>query len=109
MILCIFLKVVDILLQVCWQINANVIGMESVFYGFETLKYNIMIYDYYYSAAHEAHIKAMYEVTGERYRDTYINGMKYTEMTATGEKPVTGHFGDIKKIHTGTDKGIIVR
>lgn len=68
-----------------------------------------MIYDYYYSAAHEAHMKAMYEVTGERYSDTYIKGMKYTEMITAGEKPVTSHFGDIKKIHTGTDEGVIVR
>lgn len=60
-----------------------------------------MLYDYYYSEAHEAHMKAMHEVIGEVYADSHINGIKYTEMIEQGKRPHTAHFGDIKKVFTG--------
>jgi hypothetical protein len=60
-----------------------------------------MIYDYYYSAQHEAHMKATYMMMGEKYPETFIDGKKYTEMTKQGETPMTAHFPDIKKVHTG--------
>lgn len=68
-----------------------------------------MIYDYYYSEQHEAHMKVTYEMIGEKYFDTFIDGKKYTEMIRQGEKPMSEHFKDIKKVYTGTEETIIVR
>jgi len=68
-----------------------------------------MIYDYYYSEQHESHMKATYVMMGEKYFDTLINGMKYTEMIEQGKEPMTAHFPDIKKIYTGSDETIVVR
>jgi hypothetical protein len=65
-----------------------------------------MVYDYYYSKQYEDHMKA---ILGEEYCDTFIEGKKYTEMTKQGEKPMTAHFPDIKKIHTGSNKNLVVR
>ena len=67
-----------------------------------------MIYDFYYSEQHEAHMKATYEMMGEKYFDTFIDGKKYTEMIKQGETPMTAHFPDIRKIHTGNDETVVV-
>ena len=58
------------------------------------------MYDFYYSARHEAHMKKMNEMRGEKYHYTFINGTTYTEMIIEGREPVTKHFGDLTKICT---------
>ena len=62
------------------------------------------IYDFYYSEEHEKHIISLANSSFgyEPYYACFINGIKYTEMITKGEKPVTYHFKDLKKVHTGT-------
>lgn len=68
-----------------------------------------MIYDFYYSEQHEAHMKATCENMGKEYFHTFIDGKKYAEMIIQGKTPRTSHFSDIKKIHTGSDEKVVVR
>ena len=54
-----------------------------------------MIYDYYFSAKFKEFMKRNYT-----HKESFINGIEYTEMVEQGMLPITEHYGDLVKVHT---------
>jgi hypothetical protein len=67
---------------------------------------NEEIYDFYFSRKHWNHLKQMAKMTAEdKPVRKFIGGIEYTEYISKGKTPHTAHFGDLKKVHAGKDKG----
>ena len=67
-----------------------------------------MTYDYYYSKKCEDDMKASRAIMNKKYFNTFINGIKYTEMIEQGKEPMTAHYPDIKKIYTGKHENVVI-
>ena len=63
-----------------------------------------MIYDYYFSAKFKEFMKRNYT-----HKESFINGIEYTEMVEQGMLPITEHYGDLVKVHTGEYSRDLVR
>lgn len=63
-------------------------------------KENLKLYDFYYSAEQDALLCEM-NLSGRRKTiKNYMNGIRYTETIAFGNKPIS-NFKDLKLVHTG--------
>lgn len=71
----------------------------------ETVESVIPSKTFYYSAKHEEHLKECAIMFEEEYVETYVNGVKYTEMIDSHKTPRTKKsFGeDLVEVFSGRD------
>ena len=71
----------------------------------ETVESGVSAKTFYYSAKHEEHLKDCAIMFGEEYMETYVNGVKYTEMIDSDKTPITKEsFGeDMIEVFSGRD------
>lgn len=66
-----------------------------------------MAFDYYYSHLLEIQLKKSCKKRRKTYRETFVNGIKYTEKIQCGIIPLSNRYNDNKKVFSGYGIDII--